>query len=259
LGFGFWFLGIPRQRPGIISNNRPLKYSVSGIVAPGEIVSLYGTGLGPTTGAGARFDSTGRIATTLAGIQVVFDGTPAPLLYVSMNQINAIVPFEISGKDSTAVQVVSGLATSPPLKLSVGPSSPEIFFVPWLPPIPVNGFWSYAAALNQDGTINSPSNPAKPGSIVVLYVNGAGIFAPSLVDGSIVQPPLSQPVLPVSVLFIGSGIGEPGEILYAGAAPGIVAGVLQVNVRLPRIGTEDFLQVRVGNSISDVVKIAVQP
>ncbi|HKW96814.1 MAG TPA: SBBP repeat-containing protein [Bryobacteraceae bacterium] len=231
---------------------------VSGFVAPGEIVSFYGTGLGPIAGVGARFDSTGKIATMLAGTQVLFDGKPAPLLYVGANQINAIVPFEVSSKTLTTVQVVSGLAASPTLNLSVEAGSPEVFSIPWSPPIPVDAVFPYAAALNEDGTVNSPSNPAKPGSIVVVYVNGAGLFVPALVDGSIVRSASAKPVLNVSVLVGAPGVGGSAEVLYAGAAPDLVAGALQVNVRLPRNAAEYFLQVQVGNFMSDVVQIAVQ-
>jgi uncharacterized protein (TIGR03437 family) len=86
-------------------------------VAPGEIISLYGTGLGPAAGVGARYDSTGKIATTLAGVQVLFDDTPAPMLYAGANQINAIVPFEVGGKTSTSMHVASALNASPSVDL----------------------------------------------------------------------------------------------------------------------------------------------
>jgi uncharacterized protein (TIGR03437 family) len=86
-----------------------------------------------------------------------------------------------------------------------------------------------AAALNQDGSINSPDNPAPLGSIVTLYTTGAGQMQPPVPDGKIAVDIRPKPVLPVSVLF---NYTNRGTILYAGPAPGMIAGVLQINVRV---------------------------
>ena len=79
----------------------------AGPIAPGEVVALGGTGLGPTTGVGAQLAADGQsITTSLGGVQVLFDGQyPAALTYVSTIQINAIAPYEIAGKTSTEIQV----------------------------------------------------------------------------------------------------------------------------------------------------------
>jgi uncharacterized protein (TIGR03437 family) len=233
-------------------------YSVSGHVAPGEVISLYGSGLGPATGAGAQLDSNGRVATTLAGMQVLFDGAPAPLLYVGNNQINAVVPFEVSGKTQTTLQVVSAPAMSPNLQLAVVSADPAIFS--YLPPpgVPPRPGAVYAAALNEDGTYNTPDNPAGPGSIVVFWANGAGVFTPALADGELPQPPLAQPVEPVSVLFDGKAV----ELVYQGAAPAVVAGLMQVNARLPQTmnpGTYHTLQLKIGDFTSAQVQVAAHP
>jgi uncharacterized protein (TIGR03437 family) len=144
----------------------------------------------------------GKIASTLAGMQVTFDGVPVPLLYVGANQINAIVPFEVSTKASTTVQVLSASAASPPLDLAVASTYPAIFSVATRPPL-LGAI--YAAALNQDGTVNSINNPAKAGSIIVFWATGAGLFTQSMPDGAIARPPLSATVQPVSVLFASRG------------------------------------------------------
>jgi hypothetical protein len=123
-------LRIPAGGPigmSILAVANAAAYSVATSVAPGEIFSLYGTGLGPAVGVGAQFDSSGRIATTLAGVQVKFDGIPAPLLYVGANQINLIAPFEISARASTSLQVVKGIGSSVTVDLAVRPANPEIF------------------------------------------------------------------------------------------------------------------------------------
>ncbi len=266
LGWEGSLLRIPAGGPSgisILAQVNAAAYSVSGRIAPGEIISLYGTGLGPTPGAGAEFDSKGKIASTLAGMQVTFDGTPAPLLYAGANQINAIVPFGVSTKASTSLQVKSGSTASPPLDLAVAATYPAIFsVVPSPPPLDIIN----AAALNQDGTVNSMNNPAKTGSIIVFWATGAGLFTHSLPDGAIVRPPLSAPLQPVSVLFVSPAKTVGVQPLYAGAAPGMVAGVLQVNVRLPQnlfagsYGVDYYtLQLQVGDSVSAAVQIWVRP
>lgn len=188
-------------------------------VAPGEIVSFYGAGLGPAGGVGAQFDSAGKISTQLAGTQVLFDGIPAPLLYVGAGQINAIVPFGVGSTPSTFVEVRTAGGIQANVSAEFVPADPRIFS---------DGVGN-ALALNQNGTLNSSSNPANQGSIITFWASGSGLL-PSLTDGSIVQPPLPVPLLPVSVIFDST---ETGEVAYAGAAPGLVAGILQVNVRIP--------------------------
>ncbi len=86
-----------------------------------------------------------------------------------------------------------------------------------------------AAAQNQDGSLNSAQNPAARGSIVVLYGTGEGSTTPEGIDGQIAASVFPKPVLPVSVT-VG---GQPVEVLYAGAAPGLVAGIFQINARIP--------------------------
>jgi uncharacterized protein (TIGR03437 family) len=85
------------------------------------------------------------------------------------------------------------------------------------------------AILNQDTSVNSPSNPAAKGSIVVLYGTGEGQTNPRGVDGRIASSVFPKPLGSVSVT-IG---GIAAQVLYAGAAPGLVAGVFQINATLP--------------------------
>jgi uncharacterized protein (TIGR03437 family) len=243
----------------ILAQVNAAAYSPSGRVSPGEIFSLYGTGLGPVAGVSGQFDSTGKLPAKLAGIQVTCNGIPAPLLYVSANQINAVVPFEVSGKPSISVQVTSPSSSTPSLKLGLVPAFPEIFsFLAGPPPVV-----DYAVALNGDGSINSANNPAKPGSTVTFWVNGAGLFTPALPDGEIAQAPLPTPALPVSVLFGFMETVSPITATYS-AAPDLVVGVLQVSATLPQslpvpTATAWTLQVQVGEVVSDPVEITVQP
>ena len=116
----------------------------------------------------------------------------------------------------------------------------------------VSGAYSATTAepheyFDHTGSINGPNNPAKLGSIVVVWANGAGLLDPLPTDGSITGTLLAKPVLPVSVTYGGPRC----DILYAGAAPGLVAGVLQVNARLPTgaVALNDAIQVKIGEAI----------
>ena len=239
----------------ILAQVNAAAYSPSGRVSPGEVFSLYGTGLGPIAGVTGQFDATGKLPTKLAGVQVTCGGIAAPLLYVSANQINAVVPFGVRGTPTMFVQVMSPSASTPALALTLVSAYPEIFsFFSGPPPVV-----DQAVALNDDGSINSLNNPAKPGSTVTFWVNGAGLFTPALADGSIAQFPLPIPVLPVSVVID----TQPIPAMYS-AASELVAGVLQVSVALPQqlpipAATDHQMQVQVGDFVSDGVVIAVQP
>jgi uncharacterized protein (TIGR03437 family) len=125
-------------------------------------------------------------------------------------------------------------------------------------PPPPRSVWT--AALNEDGSYNVRSNPAAPGSILVFWANGAGVFTSALSDGEVVPSvlPLPAPVLPVSVLFD----NQPVELVYEGAAPAVVAGLMQVNARLPPtigFGSYHTLQLKIGNSTSALVQVAAYP
>lgn len=192
-------------------------------VAPGQIVSLTGTGLGPATGVAAKPSAAGAIDTTLSSMQVYFDGTPAPLLYASSNQINAIVPYAVFGRATTKVQVVSaGKDYSIPIDVKVVDAAPGLFTSGSTGAGP-------AAALNSDLTVNSLANPAARGSVVVLYGTGEGQTNPSGQDGRLIATDLRRPLLPVTAT-IG---GKTADVVYAGSAPSLVSGVLQVNLRVP--------------------------
>lgn len=193
----------------------------SGPVAPGEIITLIGAAIGPAIPVkpAASADSP-----ELGGISVLFDGTPAPLLYAGPNQINAIVPYEVSGQDATQILVRSGGQTLAALSMPVAPAMPAIFTID-------SSGVGPGAILNQDNSINSPLNPADRGSIVAIFATGTGQTNPPSVDGEISAGDLPgpAPLLPVSVQ-IG---GKNADVIYSGAAPGLVAGVLQVNCRVP--------------------------
>lgn len=183
-----------------------------GPVAPGEIVTIFGQGIGPSAGVQAAYDSSGLLPTSLGGAEVHFDGLPAPLLYAQYGQINAQVPYTISGNAATHIEVFYAGQSVGTVDLSVAAANPALFPV----------------ALNQDGSVNSASNPAPRGTALILFATGEGLTTGANVSGMAAQPPYPQPKLPVT-LTVG---GISCSLLFAGSAPG-EAGELQVNAIVP--------------------------
>lgn len=196
----------------------------TGTVAPGEIVSIFGDGLGPATAAGLQLTPSGLVSNTLGGTQVLFDNIPAPLIFVQQKQISAIVPYGVAGKTSTQIKVTTAAGASVPVILTVANTVPGLFTAD-------SSGKGAAAALNQDGiTANSPEHPAPAGSIVVLFGTGEGPTIAKGIDGKIATAgSLPTPAFPMTVT-IG---GIPAEVAYAGAAPTLVAGIFQLDVQVP--------------------------
>jgi uncharacterized protein (TIGR03437 family) len=192
---------------------------ISGPVAPGEIITLIGSGIGPAI---AQQPASSVTSTALGGVTVLFDGIMAPLLYAGPNQINAIVPFEISGESVTNVLVEDAGHLIAGLPLFVAGAAPAIFT------LDASGAGA-GAVLNYDLTLNSPTNPAARGSTVVLYGTGAGSMNPQPADGQLTSV-LSYPNAPVAVT-IG---GQAADVQYFGVAPGEVAGLIQINCVVPQ-------------------------
>ena len=207
---------------GAITVTNAASFTGTTSVAPGEIITIFGTGIGPTSLTTLQLDSTGRVSTSLASTRVLFDGIPSPLIYASASQVSAIVPYALAGRTTTKVLVEYLGRASDPLALAVEDSVPGIFSVD-------SSGKGQGAILNEDFGVNSPTNPAIGGSIVSTYATGEGQTDPDGIDGNVTGTVLPKPRLPISVK-IG---GISANVLYAGAAPGAVAGVFQVNVKIP--------------------------
>lgn len=204
----------------------------SDVVSPGEIISIFGSKLGPL--AGQSFQPVnGRAPTSIGGTRVLVNGVPAPLLYASHWQVNAILPYSLPVNSTVAIEVedASGMHTiarharvqTAGIALFVSGGSSALR-------TPTNTL--PAAALNEDGTVNSPANPAKPGSRVVLFGTGGGATVPPSVDGGI-APLMPQPLQ--NGVVVRTVAGQVLTVEYAGAAPGLVSGVTQINVKLPDV------------------------
>ena len=221
-------------------------------IAPGDIITIFGQNLGPASLASSSVSSGGVLDNCLSQTIVTIEGVRAPLLYVSATQLSAIVPFALAGRSSARITVERAGSVSDAFSARVTNATPALFTANSTGRGP-------GAFLNQDGSLNTSANPADRGAIVILYATGAGLLDLSPRDGEIITgPALPKPAAPVQVL-IG---GLRADLLYAGSAPGLVAGVLQVNVRLPEAapaGPAVPVELRVGEASSGAaVTIAIR-
>ena len=193
-----------------------------GGLAPGEIVSLFGNRIGPATPAAGRFDGDANLASQLAGVQVFVGGLPAPLLYAGPNQINLIAPFGIPAGANAPLELRRDGSVVAAFEVRTAPQAPAFFTAD-------SSGGGLAAALNQDGSVNSASNPAGAGSAVALFATGMGAMTPQPADGSHPAGTANAPAASYTAIVN----GYPAAIEYIGNAPTLVEGVVQVNVRLP--------------------------
>lgn len=192
-------------------------------IAPGEIISIFGSGLGPSTPVSAQLGSNGLYGTQLAGTTVSFNGTNGVVLYTSATQVSAIVPYSVPVGAAAIISITyQGQTQSTASAIPIAATVPGVFTAN------AAGF-GQAAAINQDGTLNGPNSPAQQGSFISLYVTGEGQTTPAGIDGKPASAPLPQPVQTVSVTLNGQFV----PVTYAGGAPTLVAGIMQVNVQIP--------------------------
>ena len=226
-----------------------------GALSPGEVITIFGTNLGPTPSQTYQVTSGGLVSTTLGNTTVTFDNNvAAPLLFVSANQINAIVPYDVDGRFSVSVVVTRNGVASQPLVLRMADTAPAIFSL-------TQTGSGQGAILNQNFSVNGASNPEAKGRVISIYATGEGVTTPPSVTGSFTGliPPFPKPrAVPVSVT-IG---GQPATITYAGEAPTLVSGVLQVNAIVPTtlVGSGPFtVLLTVGaNTSTQLITVAVQ-
>ncbi len=189
-------------------------------ISPGEIVALFGSSLGPVTGIA----NTQTFGTTLGGVQVLFGTAAAPLLYVSAGQINAVVPYSVTGS-TVAVTVSYNNAISPALTVTVQTTTPGIFSYDRSGSGP-------GAILNQDYSVNSAARPAAAGSVVAIYCTGAGVTVPPSTDGALATLTPPFPALAAQPVTVTIG-GLSAEVVYSGVAPGAINGLTQIDAIVP--------------------------
>ncbi len=184
------------------------------IIAPGAEIVITGTGLGPNEAIGGQIDG-GVLSTSVGGTTVYFDEIAAPLLSVQAQRVVCLAPFGLAGRATTTVRVVSGVSTSNTILMPVESTAAAIL-----------------AVVNEDGGTNSADQPAAAGSVVSLFVSGTGQTDPPSVDGTINTTDYRRLGIAPTVLV---NLNLNAEVLYAGPAPGQVAGITQINFRVPPI------------------------
>jgi uncharacterized protein (TIGR03437 family) len=200
-------------------------------ISPGKIVVIYGTGLGPRQLVRNQ-PNNGQFGILADETFVSFNGIPAPVLYASATQVAAVVPYALSGAMARVTVAYQGLE-SEAFVVPVALSAPSLFTSNQ------TGAGQAAAINAADGTLNTAANPVKAGAYISLFATGEGQTSPGGVDGRLAGSTPVRPVLPVSVT-VG---GMLATVQYVGAAPGQVAGLMQVNVQIPRVQPGGYVPV----------------
>ncbi|MBV8846309.1 MAG: hypothetical protein JO307_26180 [Bryobacterales bacterium] len=222
-------------------------------LSPGSLVTITGTYLG-TPPLSGQFGNLSVLPTSLGNTTLNLNGIPAPLLYVSPDQINAVVPYGVGAAGATTLcAVVNRFAGSWP------PSGFEENSIPFCVPLAGTSPAIFTAGqsgsgqgaiLNDtpSGGFNRTDNPSARGSYITFYATGvgpwgqpvvSGVKQPAIQDGSLVLglgdptfTPQFEGYVPTSPISLTIG-GQPAKVTYAGAAPHMVAGMLQVNAVIP--------------------------
>jgi uncharacterized protein (TIGR03437 family) len=212
-------------------------------VSVGEIISIYGTAASPIgPAASVQLNSTTcpptctQVPTTMGGVQVKFvpGEIAAPLLFVDDAQINAVVPYGVAGIAGLSVEVLYLSQTSNLFPVSLTATAPGLFTS--------NSSGTGQVAANQYDNLGNYQNqnlaaaPAKAGWTLVLYMTGEGQVSPNVNSGAVTvynssaNPPVPVPVAGAPTVHIGN---QPATVTFYGEAPGLVSGVLQINVLVP--------------------------
>ena len=186
-------------------------------ISPGELITLYGTNLASDVAVAA----TVPFPTTMRDVQVLINGTPAPLYVVSPGAISAVVPYSITASIAQ-VQVINGGAASNTVSMFTAATTPGAFTVP-------PGGTGYAAALHPDYSLVSAASPAKPGETIAVYLTGLGPVTPAVTEGAAASTTTLSNTNVTIAAYVG---GTTATVGFAGLAPGL-AGLYQLNVTIP--------------------------
>jgi uncharacterized protein (TIGR03437 family) len=251
--------------PGVYLNpigvaNAASYQPITASLAPGELITLVGTGLSTstmTTQGGQAF------ATSLGGVSVSIDGIPCPIYYVSPGQLSVIVPYAVASNQTglANIQVTNNGVASNIVQTYLTDAAPGAFSQQ------ANGI-GYAAAVHAaTGALITLSSPADPGEYISLFLTGLGVVNPTVTDGTV------GPINPLSVADLydagflsvyfndygpNGSAGNPGTIEFAGLAPGL-AGLYQINVQVPTSGlaSGDNVYVEFSTDAADVNQIQI--
>ena len=208
-----------------------------GSIAPGSILSVFAEGSAGLVAA--QLDDEGKFPAALGGVRVLFDEDPGRMIFSTPGQSNLIAPFSIAGKSTVNVELEIDGLRSPPAQLDVAPTRPQIFSAS-------QQGTGQAALLNQNFSTNGATNPAARGSVIQIFLTGGGQTDPPAVDGALA--PTAEPLPRFANVQVLVG-GVECQVVYAGAAPGLVHGVGQINVVVDDAVTPGgavSLEVRIG-------------
>jgi uncharacterized protein (TIGR03437 family) len=242
-------LTITAPLPSVTSVGNGASYA-QGTAAPGEVITLFGSNLGPATPVTAQIVN-GYLATQLGGVQVLVSGVSAPMIYASATQVSAVVPYEVARFSVAAVGIKYLGQTSNIVTLPVVPTAPGIFTQ--------NQSGTGPVGFNGDFSVNGPSNPAPKGSTMVFFLTGEGQTNPAGITGTINSTPNMNPMpaAPITVTID----GQPTTYSYAGGIEGVVEGIMQLNAVVPasaRSGTVPMVVTIGANSTQTGVTVSVK-
>jgi uncharacterized protein (TIGR03437 family) len=216
---------------------------LAGRIAPGELISIYGFNLGPDVPVSSQFDDAGLLPTSLAAAELFINGIAAPMLYVSGTRIDVVSPVELVSSTVTSLRLTLNGVALPDFRVVIDSAAPQVFRNP-------DGT---VAALNQDGSVNSQSNPAPAGSYVAIWATGTGVVPGP--DGQIASSAQSYCQCEIHTLD-----GQSAPVSYAGSAPGLVKGIVQIDFQVaPTFAGSGLYQLTVNGKNSDPLIVFVTP
>jgi uncharacterized protein (TIGR03437 family) len=229
-GYSMALLVIPAEHNRTVPKIEAITSGASftrGKIAPGQMLSIFGSDLGPADPVVfPALASRDFLAAQLADVRVLFDGQPAIVLAATKGQINVVAPYSLWQRSVTSVQVEYQGVRSATLDVQVDPTAPGVFTTDG------SGRGNAAAINYLPGNLtetNGPNRAAARGSVVALFLTGEGETDPPSIDGRLANRLLTKPVRQVRVT-IG---GREATVEYCGSAPATVAGLMQINVRVP--------------------------
>jgi uncharacterized protein (TIGR03437 family) len=249
---------IQRLEPGVICRKcvtNAASYR-GGVVSGGEILTIFGmdTFGPPSLSTYQLVDGNKRFADEVAGTKVLFDGVKSPIIYVAANQASVVAPYSIAGKQTTQMVVDYNGKRSNVVTLDVLAAVPGIFTID-------QSGKNQGAVLNYPSyAVNGTANKIAKGGVIMIFATSGGEQGQ---DGMIVEGAPVHP-LPVEVWID----NRKASVIYAGSAPGLIGGMLQINVEVPagaRSGNAIPVYIKVGSersdasfSYSETVTIAIQ-
>jgi len=205
---------------------------VAGTVSPGEIITMYGQGIGPAASYSMQdADNNGYVDTNVAGYTVFIDSVPSPILYLSQNQVTVQVPYEVTLGLSQTIQITNGISLASGV-VSIAATAPGTFSLDG------SGLGQAAAlnfsATNQTYSLNGASTPAHVGDTVILYMTGEGDYATVIpIRTGLLVPTALTPMPQMNPLPSVTIGGQPAALTYAGPVVGSLLGILQINATIP--------------------------